>query len=33
MSDNVLVAMALMITESNPKHKDIIVKVIVTQEY
>jgi prophage maintenance system killer protein len=29
IADNALVAMTLMIAESNPKHKDIIVKVIV----
>ena len=30
IADNALVAMTLMIAESNPKHKDIIVKVIVS---
>lgn len=29
IADNALVAMTLMIAESNPKHKDIIVKVII----
>jgi prophage maintenance system killer protein len=29
IADNALVAMTLMIAESNPKHKDIIAKVIV----
>ncbi|MCK5000124.1 MAG: virulence protein RhuM/Fic/DOC family protein [Anaerohalosphaera sp.] len=29
IADNALVAMTLMIAESNPKHKDIIVKVMV----
>ena len=29
IADNALVAMTLMIAESNPKHKDTIAKVIV----